>query len=194
MDFTKKITKDEINELPVLTFPGKIQLVVNKQQYINAIRLLKKEDVIGFDTESRPSFKKGESYGICLLQLSTKDTAFLFRLNKIPFDGELKDLMADESVKKVGVAVHDDIKGLIKINSFTPGGFIELADYAKTLKIKTLGLRSLAAIFMGKRLIKKTKLSNWEAPRLTTAQLNYAATDAWVGLELYYHLQKFIQE
>lgn len=181
----KTISKEEINELPIVTFPGTIKLITNPAERREAVSELMKEEVIGFDTECRPAFRKGESYPISLLQLSTKDTAYLFRLNKVKFAGELVDLMASEKVKKVGVAVHDDIKGLQKLSPFKAGGFVEIAELAKSHEIIKLGLRSLTGIMLGKRLSKKAQLSNWAINRLSTAQMEYAATDAWIGLELY---------
>lgn len=186
--FKPSITKDEINELPLLKFEGKIHLVTNRESFNHAIKILNQETLIGFDTETKPSFKKGEVYKVSLLQLSTASEAFLFRLNKFPFQGELVDLLANENIIKTGIAIHDDIKGLQKLSHFEPGGFVELATLAKEQGIIHPGLRSLAAIILERRISKNSKISNWEAPRLTQGQLGYAALDAWLGQELYLHL------
>ncbi len=181
----KEITKDEINELPIVKFSGNIHLITEQEAYLKAIDKLKNETHLGFDTETRPSFKKGEKNNVCLLQLSTLDDAYLFRLNKYPLGDKLKELLANKNIIKTGVAVRDDIKGLRKINDFEPGSFIELADLAKQLEIKQLGLRSLAAIVLNIRISKQFKLTNWEQPNLNKDQLCYAATDAWIGLKLH---------
>ena len=183
--FKKEITKDEINELPIRKSSGKMHVITDENDCLLAIKELKKNKILGFDTETRPSFKKGEKHDVCLLQLSTKDDAYLFRLNKYALSNELKELLADKDIIKSGVAVRDDIKGLRKLNDFEPGGFVELADLAKKLEIKQLGLRSLSAMILGVRISKQFKLTNWEQPNLNNDQLCYAATDAWIGLLLY---------
>lgn len=185
MSFPKSITKDEINELPILKFDGEIILITNQKNAIRAVNDLKKETVIGFDTETRPAFKKGESYDVSLLQLSTDKASYLFRLNKFDFPRELADLMANSEIVKAGVAIRDDVKGLQKLHPFEEAGFFELADEAKKQNYENFGLRALTAIFLGKRLSKKAKITNWEQPRLTQAQLEYAALDSWVGLQIY---------
>jgi ribonuclease D len=185
MKFRSSIKKEEINELKMLKFPGKIHLVTNTEEAIGIAAELEKEDILGFDTETRPSFKKGESYDVSLLQLSTKTDAYLFRLNKMSFPKELAQLLADPNIVKAGVAVRDDIKSLQKLQPFKEEGFCELADFAKELGVQNFGLRALCAIFLDFRLSKRAKITNWEQPKLTAAQIEYAACDAWVGLEIY---------
>ena len=181
----KEITKDEINELPIIKFSGKMHIITQRDDCLRAVDALSRETVLGFDTETRPSFKKGEKYNVSLLQLSTKDDAYLFRLNKFTLENELRDLLADKAIIKTGVAVRDDIKGLRKLNDFEAGSFIEIADLGKELGIKQLGLRSLAAMVLNLRVSKQFKLTNWEQANLNNDQLCYAATDAWIGLCLY---------
>ncbi|MBT3586610.1 MAG: 3'-5' exonuclease domain-containing protein 2 [Halobacteriovoraceae bacterium] len=185
----QSITKEEINKLPQLQFEGKSSVVIDAEHAKVCIKELSEAKILGFDTETRPSFKKGEHYKTALLQLSTEKKAYLFRLNKIGFSDQLRDLMADPSIQKVGVAIHDDIKALQKLNNFEPGGFEELADYAKKAGVKNLGLRSLAAIFLDGRVSKGAKLTNWEGDVLTQPQIAYAATDAWVGLKIFLKFQ-----
>jgi ribonuclease D len=189
----KEITKDEINELPKARFSGKIHLITQRDDYLRAIDALARERVLGFDTETRPAFKKGQEYKISLLQLSTKEDAYLFRLNKYSFENELRDLLADSGIVKTGVAVRDDIRGLRKLNPFSPGNFVEIANLGKKLEIKQLGLRSLAAIVLGVQISKQFKLTNWEKQDLNEDQLRYAATDAWIGLSLYEKLNELLQ-
>ena len=176
--FQKTITKEEINLMPQINFTGNIHLITDEDSSEKAITVLGQSKVLGFDTETRPAFNKGESYPICLLQLSTENDAYLFRLNTIPFHKNLRKLLEREDIIKTGVAIHDDIKGLKKLGNYKPGGFIEIADLAKQLGILKLGLQSLTAILLGKKLSKKNKLTNWEKKTLTPDQLKYAATDA----------------
>ena len=183
------ISNEEINDMPLISFSGKVTLVTQEAQCEAALEILRAEPILGFDTETRPAFKKGESYPVCLLQLSTNEEAFLFRLNKIPLLQELRHLLEDENIVKTGVAIHDDIKGLKKLAPYEARGFVEIAEMAKKLGIKKLGLRSLAAILFDKKLSKKNKLTNWEKESLTDQQLNYAATDAWLSREIYLKLK-----
>lgn len=189
----KEITKDEINELPIIRFSRKMHVITQRDDYLRAVDALGREPILGFDTETRPAFKKGQEYNVSLLQLSTKEDAYLFRLNKYAFDNELRDLLSDNAIIKTGVAVRDDIKGLRKLNDFKPGNFVEIANLGKQLEIKQLGLRSLAAILLDVRISKKFKLTNWEQPNLSEDQLRYAATDAWIGLCLYHKITELLQ-
>jgi len=145
---------------------------------------------LGFDTETKPSFKKGKLNSTALIQLATSDKAFLFRLNKIGFPDELAEILANDNVIKVGVALRDDLKDLKKINSFEPSGFIDLQDTAKELNIKNISLKKLTAIILNFRISKSQRVSNWEQEILSPGQLKYAATDAWVCYELYQAIQK----
>lgn len=187
--YQKSITKDEINELPIVKFTGKMHIVIDQDSCLSAIEALSSEAILGFDTETKPAFKKGVSHKVSLLQLSTNDDAYLFRLNKCNLTKELCDLLANPNIIKAGVSIRDDIRGLNKLNNFEPGGFVELGDLAKKLEIKQLGLRSLAGMFLGYRVSKRFQLTNWELPKLTEDQFRYAATDAWVGLCLYNKMQ-----
>lgn len=179
------ISKEEINALSLLVFPGEIAVICDKEHCDQVVKSLMEEEYLGFDTECRPSFKKGESHDTALLQLATEDRAYLFRLNLFSPTDSLLELLSAEHIKKVGVAVADDIKGLQRLRSFSPRGFVEIGELAKRHQIKQLGLRSLAAIMLGKRVSKSAQLSNWEARGLSEGQLCYAATDAWAGLKLY---------
>jgi len=190
----RSITKDEINELPIIRFQGKMHVITHREDCLNAIDTLRSKNILGFDTETRPAYRKGVEYKISLLQLSTNENAYLFRLNKLTFVRELQDLLANTDIIKAGVAVRDDIKGLRKLSKFEPGHFIEIADLAKKLNIKQLGLRSLAAILLDRRVSKQFKLTNWELPELSEEQLRYAATDAWIGLQLYNKISAILKQ
>lgn len=188
MHYQKSITKEEINTLPTFKYTGKIQLITSSLSAKKALKHLAKEKILGFDTETRPSFLKGEHHAVSLLQLSTQNCVFLFRLNKFPFPKELAELLSNENIIKAGVAVRDDIKALQKLYPFKASGFIDLAVEAKQQKIKNFGLGALTAIFLKQRLSKRAKISNWEKETLTNEQLLYAASDAWVGLQIYFKL------
>jgi ribonuclease D len=153
--------------------------------------LLKNEKFLGFDTETKPSFKKGENNYVSLLQLSSADRAFLFRLNKIGLPPCLLDIMEDENIKKIGVAIKDDISALQKHALFTPNGFVDLQNIVKDFGIKSKSLKKLAGLILGFNISKRQRLSNWEKDALTEAQIKYAATDAWVCHLIYHKL--FIQ-
>ena len=190
----KSITKEEIAELPIRAFEGKINVPLTEEEIIAAVDYLRKYPVLGFDTETRPSFRKGQHNNVALLQLSAGDEAFLFRLNKIKLPNVVKQLLADASITKVGAAIHDDLKALVKLSPFEPAGFVDVQTIAKQLGIENLVLRPFAALLIGIKLSKAQQTSNWEIPYLTAAQKLYAATDAWVSLEIYTRLNEMLQQ
>ena len=153
----------------MLAYEGEVMLVQTEGEMARALNFLKKETLLGFDTESRPSFKKGKSYPTSLIQLAGSELVVLIRLNLTPFCGALAGLLAD----------------LQKLHEFTPGGLADLAEMAKQRGIKAQGLRTLAAQLMGCRISKAAQCSNWAKKTLTPQQIRYAATDAWIGREIY---------
>jgi len=177
--------------LPKAQFPGKIITVEKDSDIAPALALLQNQDHVGFDTETKPSFKKGEFYHVSLLQLASDEYAILFRLHFLTDFSLIKMFMEDAGVRKIGVAIRDDIKSLQKVFNFEARNFIELADMAKTANLKNFGLKGMTEEVLKQTLSKKAKLSNWESPILKTDQLRYAATDAWVGLALYHAITKF---
>jgi ribonuclease D len=183
--FKEKISGEELTDLPLKWFEGKIIVVDRQEQLKHVAGLLSEHKVIGFDTETRPSFKKGKINKVALLQLSTPQQAFLFRVKKIGLPKEIRKILSDPEIVKPGVAIRDDIKALRGIKEFEPAGFIELQDHAKDLGIQNFSLKKLAAIVLGFRISKSQQLSNWESDFLSEAQQIYAATDAWVALEIY---------
>jgi ribonuclease D len=184
-EFQKSITDEELSELPLSIFEGKIHLIEKVEQLTDAVIYLKKQPVLGFDTETRPTFKKGQNHQVALLQLSTADEAFLIRTNLIGLSPGLIKVLASPSILKIGAAIRDDIKILQRITSFKPGGFIELQEMVKLYGIENFSLKKLAAIVCGVRISKSQRLSNWEATILTEQQQIYAATDAWIAYEIY---------
>ncbi len=184
------MTKEALRMLPLSSFSGKIEVVTEEPQVPQALAKLSRETVIGFDTETRPTFSKGVVHPVSLLQLAGRDKAFLFRLRHIGLPSMLVSWLENPEITKVGVAIHDDLKALQKLNHFEPRGFLDLSDVARELGIVTCGLRNLAATFLGVRISKRAQLTNWDRPTLDKHQKTYAATDAWVCLEMYLQLQR----
>ena len=188
--YADSITSEAVNLLPTGSFPGEIVVVDRSELIADACAYLSECDVIGFDTETRPSFTKGVMNKVSLLQLSSGERAFLFRLNRIALEKPLLQLLSSDRVVKAGVAIRDDIRVLRQLRHFTPGGFVELQNIAPEYGITDKSLRKLAAIVLSVRISKAQRLSNWEAKQLTPAQQLYAATDAWIGREIYLRLKR----
>lgn len=188
-EFIPSISNDDIKDLPVAGFEGKIVIVTTPEQLEEACRVLSEESIIGFDTETRPSFKVGVSYNVSLIQLSTATTCYLIRLGSVKMERCLMHLLESRKTLKVGVDVQGDIRNLNKIRHFRAGGFVELQSEVEKYGIEDKSLRKMAAIILGVGVSKAQRLSNWEARELTAAQLRYAATDAWICLEMYRKLQ-----
>lgn len=189
--FRPTITKEEISTLPQKSFTGKVYYIDNLKDFSKVISNVEKESVLGFDTETRPSFKKGKNNDVSLLQLGTASRVYLFRLNKLGLPGQLAKVLSSEDILKVGVAIHDDIVSLRKLHEFKPGGFIDLQQYVNQYGIEDNGLKKLVANILGFRISKRQQTSNWESEVLTSAQVEYAATDAWVCYEIFHKLNHF---
>jgi len=183
--YKENITVEELAKRELSWFKGEIVLVDNLKTFYKVFPRLLGSDLLGFDTETRPTFKKGRKNSVSLIQLSTGDLACLFRINKIGIPDELVKLLSDPSVTKAGVAVHDDIRFLKGVKKFSPDGFIDLQNFVKDFGIQSSGLKKLAAIVLGFRISKRQQVTDWEAEQLTEAQLVYAATDAWVCYQIY---------
>ena len=185
MNFPSTISNEEVAQLPVIEFEGSIVVVESMKEVERACAELSKQSILGFDTETRPSFVQGKTYKVSLLQLSTEECCYLFRLNRVGLAKPIVDILTSETIKKVGIDTKGDIRSLKALGSFEPRGFIELQSIAPKYGIRELGLRKLAAIVIGGRLSKARRLSNWEATELTDSQKLYSATDAWIALEIY---------
>lgn len=183
--YKENITTEEIAACELSWFKGEIVVVDNLNTYYEVFPKLLGSDLLGFDTETKPTFKKGQKNSVSLIQLSTDNLACLFRINKIGIPQELSDLLSDPSVKKAGVAVHDDIRFLEGVKKFTPNGFIDLQNFVRDYGIQSSGLKKLTAIILGFRISKRQQVTDWEAEQLTEAQQIYAATDAWVCHQIY---------
>jgi ribonuclease D len=183
--YKENITVEELAEHELSWFKGEIVLVDNLKTFYKVFPKLLGSDLLGFDTETRPTFKKGRKNAVSLIQLSTEDLACLFRINKIGIPDELVELLSDPDVVKTGVAVHDDIKFLKSVRKFNPEGFVDLQTLVKDYGIQSSGLKKLTAIVLGFRISKRQQVTDWEAEELTEAQQIYAATDAWVCYQIY---------
>jgi ribonuclease D len=183
--YQENISVEELAEYELSWFKGEIVLVDNLKTFHEVFPRLLGSDLLGFDTETRPTFKKGRKNSVSLIQLSTGDLACLFRINKIGIPEEMVRLLSDTSVIKAGVAVHDDIRFLKGVKKFSPGGFTDLQSLVKDFGIESSGLKKLAAIVLGFRISKRQQVTDWEAEQLTEAQQIYAATDAWVCYQIY---------
>lgn len=191
MAFASTVTVDEIESLEVASFPGEITVVASahSEEFDQAIAYLSRQEVIGFDTETKPCFvPKVPRNKMAILQLSGADKAYIFRLQQVGVPPKLAALLGNPNVLKIGAAVHDDIRGLQEYRRFIPKGFVDLQRLAPTYGIEEKSVRKMSAIILKKRVSKSQQLSNWESSHLSDAQLRYAAIDAWICREMYYKL------
>lgn len=188
--FDKEITKQQVNELPLQRYEGKVIVVSNHEQLASALQELNEASVIGFDTESKPTFRKGDYNPVAMIQMAIPGKVFLIRINLTGFTPGLQELFANENVVKAGISIRDDIKEMQRQAYFEPANVIDLNDIAKEAGVKNIGVRSLAGIFLGIRISKGQQTSNWERETLSEGQIAYAATDAWVCLEIYKKLDQ----
>lgn len=179
------IQRDAVNKLPLGRYDGPIKLIDNATDLDLALNELGRESVLGFDTESRPVFRRGQSFSPALLQLAGAEQVWIFQLKLLEDLSELFAILSDPMITKAGVAIRDDIKKLNELNEFKPGGFVEISDLTQKFGIVNTGLRNLSALFLKFRISKGAQVSNWARRDLTNAQIRYAATDAWVSRELY---------
>ena len=183
------ITNDEINLMPVAHFPGRVIVVDSEETMREAEAVLQGQTLVGYDTETRPSFQKGLKYGMALVQISTADTALLFRVKQVPLSESIRAMLSSPEVIKVGAAIRDDIRGMHQVAEFQPAGFVDLQALVKRWGIEELSVKKMAAIVLGVKVSKAQRLTNWEAVRLTEPQQDYAALDAWVCREIYLRLR-----
>ena len=188
MQYPAKIDKDVVRELPVAQTDCEIEIIDSANEVATAVDCLMQEEVVGFDTETKPSFTHGKSNKIALMQISTAKKCFLFRLQMIGKSEALKNFLENEKIKKIGLALHGDLRNLRVWDKFTPKIFIDLQKIVIQYGIEELGLQRIYAIIFGKKISKSQQLSNWEAKILNQAQQIYAATDAWACREIYLKL------
>ena len=188
-----KFDKKSIAQLPTVTFPGKTVVVMSESEAEKAVHFLLSQDILGVDTETRPSFKKGETHMVSLLQVSTSDVCFLFRLNHIGITPAILRLLENKAVPMVGLSLHDDMLSLHKRVAFTPGYFIDLQDLVGELGIEDLSLQKLYANLFHQKISKRQRLTNWDSDVLNDKQKAYAALDAWACINLYKEILRLKQ-
>jgi ribonuclease D len=185
-----RMTNEQINAHPIRKYQGRIHVIRRSEQMEQAVRQLEKEKVLGFDTETRPTFRVGQRYPPAVLQLVGEHAAYVFQLRHCRLSKAICRLLANPKIIKAGVAWDRDVQELNKLASFTPAGFVDVGELAKQAGYSNHGLRGLATLLLGFRVSKSFQTSNWAQRTLTRAQIEYAATDAWVGRELYQKLQR----
>ena len=188
-----KFDKAKIATLPRVLFEGRIVVVLTERDAEKAVRYLLSQPILGVDTETRPSFKKGEAHQVALLQVSSYDVCFLFRLNQLGLSPSVKRLLEDKQVPKIGLSLRDDLLSLHKLGDFNAGYFIDLQDHMREIGVEDLSLQKLYANFFAQKISKREQLTNWEADILQDKQKLYAATDAWSCIMLYEELQRLEQ-
>lgn len=188
--FIAKIDNEQTAQLPAIEFAGEIHVIDREEQIEEACRYLASQPCIGFDTETRPSFKVGVSYRVSLLQLSSEKRCYLFRLNRIPLSKAILRLLENPKLPKIGADVAGDLRSLSQLRHFRPARFIDLQQEVGAWGIEEKSLRKMSAIVLGQRVSKAQRLSNWESTALTGKQQLYAATDAWVCIRIFQRLQQ----
>ena len=190
MSYKARIDKSEISAMPTVAFEGRIITIDTPQAVDQAIIALSKENHVGIDTETRPSFRKGVQHDVSLIQLSTADTCFLIRLNRTGMPASLVSFLENKDIAKIGLSLHDDYQGLCKRRKFKAGGFIDLQKEVGKYGIEEMSLQKIFAIMFAQRISKSQQLTNWENDVLTDKQKLYAATDAWACLKIYNELNQ----
>ncbi len=189
MIFEKHISKDQINDLPLYRYEGKIVIASSEKQIDKAVFEIEEHSIVGFDTETKPTFRKGAFNHVALIQIAVPEKVFLLRIHDAGITNVLRNFLSNGKITKVGVAIDDDLKALKKRRRFHPEGFADLNLIAPDLGIENIGARNLTALILNGRLSKNQQVSNWENHVLTEPQIRYAATDAWICLEIYNKLR-----
>lgn len=176
--------------MPIVLYPGRIITIDTAKDVDKAMKMLAQERIVGIDTETRPSFRKGVQYNVSLLQLSTTDTCFLIRLCRTGLPESLISFLENKDIIKVGVSLHDDYQALARRHRFKAGGFLDLQKHVGGFGIEEMSLQKIYAIIFGEKISKSQQLTNWEADVLTDKQKLYAATDAWACLKIHMQLEQ----
>lgn len=184
------ITKEQIAELDQETFEGTLHVIDQLKQVPEAVAYLATQSTLGFDTETKPAFKRGQVHKVALMQLATEQECFLFRLNRIGYPDMLEDIIGNPAIRKIGLSLRDDFAAIRKRSGQLPENFLDLQSYVDKFGIEVNSLQKIYAILFGKKISKNQRLSNWEAPVLSPAQQSYAAIDAWACLRIYNYLSR----
>ncbi|MDR2812541.1 MAG: 3'-5' exonuclease domain-containing protein 2 [Puniceicoccales bacterium] len=190
--YSKKISKEKLQKLPIQFYDGVIHLINTEENARKAVTEIMKESILGFDTESKPAFSKGEKYLPSIVQIATAEGVYIFQLAKTGQLKFLKPILERENLLKAGIAIRDDILKLRDIENFKPAGFQDIGDLTRSLGICQTGLRNLAGIFLKHRISKTSQITDWSQENLSTQQLTYAATDAWISRMLYLEVKKYV--
>ncbi len=185
IEYSHSITKEEIALLPVEEYKGRVIVINTKKDAALAVEFLSRYAKVGFDTETRPSFKKGQRFKIALMQIATEEVCFLFRLNRIGIPKPLEELLSNSSILKIGLSLRDDFGAIKKRTDIEPVNFLDLQNYVKEFNIEDASLQKIYAILFHKKISKGQRLTNWEADDLSESQRKYAALDAWACLKIY---------
>lgn len=194
VEIYSKIDKTELANMPKVEFTGTIEIIDTVEKADAAIAELSQYSVVGFDTETKPSFKRGITNKVSLLQLATDKVAYLFRLHLIGITDSIVDFIQNEKIIKIGISVRDDFQALRKKREVEPKGFVEIQEIAARMGIDDRSLQKIYALLFGERISKSQRLSNWELEILTESQKQYAAIDAWATLKIYRYLKQIIDE
>jgi ribonuclease D len=189
-EYRRAITREELACLPIRRYQGEVSVVAAAEELERALADIRRESVVGFDTETRPAFRKGEDYLPCLVQVATARRVYLLQLQRLDCSQAVAELLADPRIVKAGVALAGDLSQLKRLFPLEPVSMVDLGRVAKQHGNPQSGLRNLAALFLGARIPKGARTTNWAAPSLSASQIGYAATDAWIGRELYLCFQR----
>lgn len=188
--YTHSISKEEISKLSIEEYTGRIIVIDTEADARKAVCYLSQFTEVGFDTETRPSFKKGQRFKISLIQISTDEACFLFRVNRIGIPEALEEFLANTDIQKIGLSLRDDFGAMRKRTDIQPENFLDLQNYVGRFGIEDASLQKIYAILFNKKISKGQRLTNWEADVLTDAQKKYAALDAWACLRIYNQLKQ----
>ncbi|MEN8227243.1 MAG: 3'-5' exonuclease [Bacteroidota bacterium] len=192
--YRSEISKEEVADLELIQYEGPIKIIDSVEAFEREIDQISANPILGFDTETRPSFKKGRVYPTALIQLSNMNMSWLLRVSRIGYPKKLLEMLSSEEILKVGLGLNDDLRRLRSDFQFEPAGFLDLQQYVGAFRIEEKGLKKLSGIVLGRRISKSQQVSNWDADLLTEAQLRYAATDAWICLEIYNTLRNSLSK
>jgi ribonuclease D len=184
-NFPREISREAMAALPISRYEGEVVLVAAHRELVRAMNDIQRESIVGWDTETRPAFRVGEVHKPSLVQVATTRAVYLFQLQKLDVSAAIKEIFAAPGIVKAGISVKDDLRQLKMLFPLAPASVLDLGKVAQSHKMAQTGLRNLAGIFLGFRVPKGAKTTNWAAPRLTQQQITYAATDAWACRELY---------
>lgn len=191
--YQNEISKEEVAALDLIQFEGPIYMIDSMEAFEREIDQIALQPLLGFDTETRPSFKKGKVYPTSLIQIASEEQAWILRVNRIGYPGRLLDLLSGEIPMKIGLGLQDDLRRLRADYQFEPDGFLDLQNYVQAFRIDEKGLKKISGIVLNRRISKSQQVSNWDADVLSEAQLRYAATDAWICLMIYNSLRASIK-